>query len=239
MHCRSRSKCDKFLAEMRLFQALRTGVLIAACCACAPGQDAANKDAAADAKGLPPRLSPAEYLTQAKAGKVTIGAEFKGHAIPTQDATLTSEEYIVVEVGLYGAPGERLTMTFSDFSLRLNGKKEALPSEPYGLVLASVRDPEWEEPKSAGSKPKTSFGGSGQDGRRADEGEPYRPVKIPIELQRAMGKRVRKATLPEGDRPLPQAGLLYFQHRGKTDRLRSVELIYKGPAGEATLALQP
>jgi hypothetical protein len=45
--------------------------------------------------------------------------------------------------------------------------------------------------------------------------------------------------LPEGDRPLPQANLLFFEFHGKTARIRSVELVYTGPAGKATLALQP
>lgn len=229
------AKYANFLAEMRFFHALRTSVLAAACCVCAHGQGTPSKDAATEVKGLPPRTTPADYLAQAKAGKVTIAAEFKGHAVPTADATLTSEEYVVVEVGLYGAPGEHLTLTFSDFSLRINGKKEALSSEPYGLVLSSLKDPEWQPPEKSSSKPKTSFGGSG----RGDEAEPTTPVKIPIELQRAMAKRTQKATLAEGDRPLPQAGLLYFPYRGKTQKIRSVELIYKGPAGEAAFELQP
>ena len=54
-----------------------------------------------------------------------------------------------------------------------------------------------------------------------------------------MAQRVQKATLPEGDRALPQAGLIYFQYRGEAKGIHSVELIYDGPAGKATLALQP
>ena len=43
----------------------------------------------------------------------------------------------------------------------------------------------------------------------------------------------------EGERTLPQAGLIFFQYRGKTQSIHSIELIYAGPAGKATLALQP
>ena len=135
---------------------------------------------------------------------------------------------------MFGPPGARATISFSDFSLRVNGKKEPLPSQPFGLVTASVKDPEWQPPKSS-SKPKTSFGGSG----RPDEADPATPVKVPIELQRAMAKRVQRATLPEGDRALPQAGLLYFPFRGKTQKIQTLELIYSGAAGSATMALQP
>jgi hypothetical protein len=65
-------------------------------------------------------------------------------------------------------------------------------------------------------------------------------VHIPIELQRSMQMKVRKAALPEGDRALPQAGLIFFfQYRGKAQGIHSIELIYAGPAGNATLTLQP
>jgi hypothetical protein len=62
---------------------------------------------------------------------------------------------------------------------------------------------------------------------------------VPVPLQRAMAQRVQRASLPEGERNLPQAGLLFFQYRGKTKNLQSLELIYDGPAGKATLKLQP
>ena len=54
-----------------------------------------------------------------------------------------------------------------------------------------------------------------------------------------MEQKVQKATLPEGDRALPVAGLIFFQYHGKTQSIKSLELIYDGPAGKATLMLQP
>jgi hypothetical protein len=62
---------------------------------------------------------------------------------------------------------------------------------------------------------------------------------MPIELRRAMEQHVQKVTMLEGDRALPQAGLLFFEYRGKTQGIRSLELIYSGAAGNTTLALQP
>ena len=43
----------------------------------------------------------------------------------------------------------------------------------------------------------------------------------------------------EGDRALPQAGLLFFLYRGKREGIHSIELIYSGAAGNSTLTLQP
>ena len=211
-------------------------MLMAAISACLSGQTPPVKDAPTETKGLPPRATPAEYQAQTKAGAVTIAAEFKGHSIPTMVNTLTTEDYVVVELGLYGAADARVKLSADDFSLRINGKKNALASQPYGLVLPSVKDPEWEPPASSASKSKTSVGGSGKE---QGDNTPPAPVKVPIEVQRAMAKNVQKAVLPEGDRALPQAGLIFFQYRGKTKGINSIELIYTGPAGKATLALQP
>src|ERR1039457_918675 len=224
-----------FLVGMRLSAALTIGVLSAAICLCAQGQDTPTKGAPIESKGLPPRATPADYQAQTKAGTLTIAAEFAGHAVPTPQGPLTTEDFVVVEMALFGAPDARMRISADDFSLRINGKKAPLPTRPFGMVLGSVKDPEWQPPEPAKAKSKTSLGGGG---RREGEAPPA-PVKIPIEVQRAMAQRVQKATLPEGDRTLPQAGLIYFQYRGAAKGIHSVELTYDGPAGKTTLALQP
>lgn len=221
---------------MRLFPTFRIGALIAAAGLCAQAQNAPGKDAPIEARGMPARATPADYQAQGKTATLTIAAEFKGHSIPTPQGPLSTEDYVVVEMALFGAPDARVKISADDFSLRVNGKKAPLPTQPYGLVVGSVKDPEWEPPVQAAPKSKTSLGGGGKS-EQADG--PPAPVKIPIEVQRAMAQRVQKAALPEGDRALPQAGLIFFQYRGKTQGIRSIELIYAGPAGKATVALQP
>lgn len=220
---------------MRLSPGLRIGVWIAALCLCVQGQNTPSKDAQiSEGKGLPPRATPADYETHAQAGTVTVAAEFKGHSVPTLEATYSTEDYVAVETGLFGPPGARLKLSIEDFSLRINEKK-TLSGQPYGLVFHSLKDPEWEPPVKAESKSKTSIGGGGAGQSDA----PAAPVHMPLELQRAMEQHVQKASLPEGDRALPQAGLIFFEYRGKTERIHSMELIYSGPAGKATLTLQP
>src|ERR1700734_2408427 len=89
-----------------------TGVLLAAVL-CLPAQEKSAQDQSAKdtlPKGMPPRTAPTEYQAQAKAGEVTIGAEFMGHAVPTPEQPLTSEDYIVVEAGLFGPPDARTTL---------------------------------------------------------------------------------------------------------------------------------
>lgn len=189
-------------------------------------------------KGTPPRSAPTDYQAHERAGKITIAADFTQHSIVTLEGTLTTEDYVVVEVAYFGDPGAHATLSAEDFTLRINGKKP-LPSQPYGLVLSNVKDPEWVPPESAsGEKSKTSLntGGGGSGGMNND---PPPPVHPPFALQRAMGLRVQKAALLGGDRPLPQAGLLFFRYGGQPKNIHTVELTYAGSNGKATLTLQP
>ena len=186
---------------------------------------------APDARGLPPRSSPAEYQTAAKVGALTIAADFAGHGVPTADGVFSTEDYIVVEVAFFGPAGSHLNLSYKDFSLRINGKKSPSSAQPYEGAFASLKDPEWTPPPSE-AKSKTSIGGGGSGD------PPPTPPKMPMNLRLAMEAKVQKAAIPEGERPLPEAGVLFFQHGGKLSGIRSLELVYTGAAGKATLALQ-
>ena len=94
---------------MRRFPALRIGVPIAAVCLCLQAQNTQNKDAQIDTKGMPPRAAAADYQAHAQAGAVTVAAEFKGHTVPTLQGILSTEDYVVVEAGLFGPPAARIT----------------------------------------------------------------------------------------------------------------------------------
>jgi hypothetical protein len=220
---------------MRIFSLAGIGALVVHGAFCLMGQTAPPPTSGPEPQIWPPRAAPADYQSQGKAGTLAIGAEFKGHSVPLETGTLKSEDYIIVEVGLFGGTDGRAKISTEDFSLRVNGKKSALPSQPYGLVVKSVKDPEWEPPASAKNKPKTSMSGGGGQGETADAP----PPKMPFELVRAMQLRVQKASLPEGERALPVAGFVYFPYRGKAEGIKSLELIYEGAAGQTTMTLEP
>ena len=221
---------------MQFSTTLRVSISLAVLCWCGQGQETPTKEGqAGETKGMPPRATPADDQAQGQAGTLTIGAEFKGHSVPTPLAVFSSEDFVVVETGFFGPPDARVKLSVDDFSLRINAKKP-LPEQPYGVVLKSLKDPEWVPPEAAeGKASKTSFGGGG----KGDAGAPPVTPHMPMPLQRAMEQKVVKAALAEGDRALPQAGLIFFQYRGKTQSIQSMELIYSGPAGRATLPLQP
>jgi len=195
-------------------------------------------DPAKEQPGLPPRATAADYQAQAKVGSITIGAEFTGHGIPNAQQPLNSEDYVAVEVGLFGPAGARFTIGAGEFSLRINGKKAPSPNQPWGLVAKNVKDLEWVSPDAVPGAPKSkgSVGGAGAGGGGNDPPPPT--PKVPIDTLRGWQLAVRNASLAQGDRALPLAGLIFFPYRGKVDSIRSLELIYEGPAGTATLTLQ-
>lgn len=227
---------------MRRFDNLRVSMMRIASVALLAAFSVVSAQTPDQQQGLPARATPGDYQVQAKAGNITIAAEFTGHGIPTVgQEPLTSEDYIAVEVGLFGPADSKLTLSATDFSLRINGKKQPMPSQPWALVAKGVKDPSWVSPEAASAEPKSKGGVSSSTGGgsgRSPGDPPPLPPKVPIETLRAWQQAVRRSALALGERPLPQAGLVFFQHRGKTENLRSVELVYEGPAGTATLTLQ-
>ena len=190
-------------------------------------------------KGMPARVSANEYLGHAQVGAITIGAEFDEHSVPTPEALLTTEDYVSVEVGLFGAAGSHIAVSSTEFSLRINGKKAALPSEQFAAVFRNLRDPSWIPPEQK-EKEKPSKTGSlgGAGGDQGDQPSTPAPVHIPPDLERAMQLKVQNAALPEGDRALPVAGIIFFRYGGAAKGIHTVELLYDGPAGKATIKLQ-
>lgn len=229
---------------MQISRTWRTGILVAALCLCAQGQSTPGKDAPVnETKGIPPRATPGDYQAQAPAGTVTVAAEFMGHSILTPEGTTyTTDDYVAVETGLFGPPGARLNISVDNFSIRINAKKKketSVPSQPYGAVFRSLKDPVWEDNAAVEAKAEKSKSTSINTGGQGGQNEPAAPVHMPLELRRAMQQRVQKTALPEGDRALPQAGLIFFPYHGKVQNIHSIELVYAGPAGTATLTLQP
>jgi hypothetical protein len=191
-------------------------------------------------KGMPPRATPGDYQAHAAVGPITLAAEFMQHSVPTPDGLLVNEDYVCVEAGLFGPPGARTTLNPLDFTLRINGKKNPIASEPYELTFKTLKDPEWEPPEPVGEKSKTSINGGSKGGLSGGgANDPPPVVHVPIKTQREWNQKVIKVAFPEGDRPLPQAGLLFFLYRNKASSIHSIELMYSGPAGKVTLPLNP
>jgi hypothetical protein len=220
---------------------LKTGFVAVAALVAAfslyPQSPASNPSPTPEPQGIPPRATPGDYQAHAPLGALTIAAEFVGHYVPTPEGTLTQEDYVAVEVAVFGQPDSRLVLSTANFSLRVNGRKSPIPAESYSLIVRGLKDPDWE---MTVAKPKSKDEGGDEGGGASVQAGPKptpTPIKYPIEVQRGMARRAQKVSLAEGDRPLPQAGLTFFPYRGKPSDIRLLELIYSGPAGKATLQL--
>ena len=218
---------------MQVSRVLRNSLWLAALCVYAQDTPAPAVNPT-DIPRMSPRGAPEDYQAHARVGRISIGAEFMRHAVPTPQAEFSTEDYVVVETGFFGAPGEKAQLNVQDFSIRINGKKP-VASEPFGMVLANLKDPSWQPPEA----PKPKAGGLSTSGGGNSGDPPPAPPKMPMPLVHTMKLRVERAALPEGERTLPEAGLLFFPCRTLSEKIKSVELIYSGPAGKATFTLNP
>ena len=206
--------------------------------------------------GANPKPKASEYPAHAALAKLALGAEYLVRSFSGRQQTFATQDHLVVEVAVYPSPGEKLALSHGHFSLRLNGNKQVLAPVSAGFVAASLKYPDWERrPRlegiaGAGDRgvilgrpvPTERFPGDPSGRSRlpappqAPESDPrggyerppqVRPEDILVEFE-----------LPSGDLSGPVAGYLYFYYKGKTKPIRSVELLYQGPAGAATLKLQ-
>jgi hypothetical protein len=219
---------------MQFSRVLRNSLWLATLCLCAQDQKPAPFNPS-DVPRMPARATVNDYQAHARLGAVNIGAEFMRHLVPTPLSEFSTEDYVVVEIGFYGRAGDKIKLSTSDFSLRVNGKK-AVPSQPFGKVLENLKDPNWEPPEAP--KPKESSLSTGGGGGNPSDPPPP-PPHMPMPLVHVMQVKVEKAALQEGDRPFPEGGLLFFPYHGQGDKIKSVELIYAGSAGKATITLNP
>ena len=200
--------------------------------------------------GTSPKASEQDYAAHVKLGHLSIGAEYLGHSFSSGREMFIAKDYLVLEVALFPAKGERLSVAASQFSLRVNGRKQVVGSQAPQFVAASLKDPELRSglhpvaalgPVVLGAPPPTERFPGDPNGRTAppppqlptddhggaDKAPPVKPEELIIQ-----------AALPEGESRKPVSGFVYFPYRGKLGHIRSLELIYASPAGDATLSLQ-
>lgn len=203
------------------------------------------------AGGLDPRPSAAQYPRQIALPKAALGAEYHGRAFDSKAGGFFTQDYLVVEAALFPA-GQAVEFSPSHFRLRLNGKNpELLPVTP-GTVALAIRNPDRYE-----QRPGLVAGG-GVGGGQVIFGQPRRAERFPGDPEARIpsrGPTMEQAHAPEAvltaaeaaenfglsrteAPPGGAAGLVYFYWRGKHARLKRIELIYDGPAGQAALRLR-
>src|SRR5208283_1273660 len=79
--------------------------------------------------GTTPKTSAQDYPAQAKLQELSIGAEYLVHSFSSGRQMFIAKDYLVVEVALFPAKGQNLLVNTAHFSLRVNGRKPALPPQ--------------------------------------------------------------------------------------------------------------
>lgn len=218
-----------YLEHVRLFP-----ILLIAACRLAGGTD--------------PRPEPGQYPAHATAAGAALGAEFLGRYLPGDKGSLMTGAYLVVELAFYPRSPRPVPLSSGDFRLRLNGKLDLVAQSP-GIVAGSLRNPQWD-----GDRGVTVGGGVGpavivmgpnrRQPRFPGDPEVHPPVggektssADPNQEKDAGGTALRQA-MPEGAFARPVAGMLYFAWRDPVRKLKSIALVYDGPAGKLILPLK-
>lgn len=208
-------------------------------------------------QGTKPHPKPTQYPVHAAVGKIVIGAENWGHGFTSPLGSYSADDFIVIEVALYAEGNVPFDYSPQNFTLRLNKKGTPLLTESPGAVAASIKYPDWEQRRElngqvgAGDmdvilgrqRPVERFPGD----PRTTQGQPAGgPLPRAPQPEDASGVKVQKPTIDQvvarvalagGVAHPPIAGFLFFPYKGKMKALKTVELIYEGPAGSASLVL--
>jgi hypothetical protein len=199
------------------------------------------------AQGTQPKPQAADYPVHVQMDAVTVAAEYLVRSLPTSKGTLVANDYLVVEVAFLGPPMGRLRMSPDNFTLRVNGHGTPLTAQLPGMVAGSIKFP-----NSNGSRGLTGSASAGgvtigprpPQSRFPGDGNDRPPVNQPVttiqkEQEDSIDARVLSASLPEGEKTMPCAGLIYFPYRGRTKNIHSLQLFYDGAMGKSTLKLMP
>ncbi len=208
--------------------------------------------------GTSARPTAADYPIHAQMGEAWLGADYHVRSVLARGQSIMVQDYLVVEVALYPPPGKSLAVSAGQFTLRLNGKKQLLHAQAPGFVAAALKYPDWERRPTLVAT--GSVGNAGviigrpeQTERFPDDNRPTRtrlpaPPRAPApENPSGLDKEeppkpeelVVEAALPGGEFKGTVSGYLYFAYKGKTKSIRTLELLYEGPAGAAALRLLP
>jgi hypothetical protein len=211
--------------------------------------------AAAFAQGTKPKEAPGDYPAHiALDNGITLAAEYMVHSIPTPTGTLVADDYLIIDVAFFGPPKTKLDLNASQFVLRINNQKVALRSDPPSGAATSIKYADMSQRPSVTGSAGAGVGDGGVVWGPANTprfpGDPSvgHPLPNPVpdqtdpnvprqEAETPIEVRIQRTALEEGARVLPKSGLIFFPHHGRTKSIKSLELIYEGPAGKVTLKL--
>jgi hypothetical protein len=210
------------------------------------------------AQGLKPKEKVTDYpVSAALQDGYSIGAEYLVHTLPTQTRSgkadaLVANDYLVIEIALYGPKFGSIDSLSGTFELRINNQKTTLTPDSPGTVAGSIKFSDWTQKRTlemeAGNGNAGVTIGPPRTPRFPGDPSAGTPRQSPIPEQNPGGierdppltieERVKSSSLHHSDQNTPFAGLIYFPFTGKTKTIKTLELTYDGPKGKATLKLE-
>jgi hypothetical protein len=190
--------------------------------------------------GTTPKPKPADYPVQARAGDLTIAAEYLLHSLPTPNQSFVVPEHLVIEIAVYPSRPQPFEISSGMFTLRVNGKKDELHAQAPEMVAASLKYSDWNSRRNlqVGAGP-VIFGGPQATerfpgDRRPTENRLPQPPKAPTETPGGVerpepetaAEAVVESAFPDGKATGPVSGYLYFEFKKKPKSIKSLELIY-------------
>ena len=209
----------------------------------------------AQSGGTEPKANAEDYDVHAKAGPISIGAEFMIHSFSGDGQTYIANDFLIVEVALFPPPlidvkrpqdhkFGNVDVKSGEFALRVNGKMQTIAPVPPSTVVQTLRNPEWQ------NRPQMeASGGMGNTGvilgrpvpSTIPNGQPNpQPRRVPgappqddpggyqREVRISAPDLLVKTALPEGSFTHPVSGYLYFPYRGKISSIKQLYLLYDG-----------
>lgn len=205
------------------------------------------------AEVLTPKQKPEAYAAHLDFKKASIGADHHSHTLPTGSSSLFLSEYLVIEVAIFPMLEKEFPVSPGNFTLRLNGKKQVILAQTPGLVVSSVKNSGWgQSPTVAvavgdgdrevvvgGPQRKPRFPGdpTGNPTPRPRVPEPENTSAVTPEPAPKPEEMIPDLALQQQLISHPVAGYLYFPYSGKLKALKTIELIYEGPAGSGKVDL--
>jgi len=181
-------------------------------------------------QGTQPRADASKYEVQGALDDLTIGAEYLVHSVPASSGYIIADDYLVVEAALFGPRFATVNLSFTDFELRISST-----SSQVGPTIIEARSPTF---RASFAAPQRAPGDPNRPPQRPA------PTRVPTSINNSgiqqeaalpLDQQIDRASLPTGEQKVPVSGALFFPFKGKTTSIKSLEMIYTGPAGKLTL----
>ncbi len=184
-----------------------------------------------------------DYPVHSSGKDMDIGVDFGGHTYTGKNHTFVADDYMCLEVAVFAESGRNVVVQNLQFTVRGNGKKQLMAQTP-GIVVSSLKYPDWERQSHTSAEPGPGMGGP-QRGPSRFPGDPRSSDNPPPGTSRTDATPVNgddaKITpaqlamdmaLPEGTVHTSVSGYLYFPFRGTMKSIRTLELIYNDGVSE-------